>query len=135
MTYAGDMLSQFPGSPVADAGRLTACIDACFACAQTCNACADACLSEERNGLQTCIRLDLDCADQCIATGNAVTRQTAASVEILRSSLTACRDACQRCAEECAQHARHGMEHCATCARACRACEQACGDLLSALAA
>ena len=132
MSYALRMLETFPGTAVADRDALAACIDACFDCAQTCTACADACLAEDGD-LSSCIRLNLDCAAQTLATGQAVTRQMAANPQLLQTSLAACVDACTRCAEECEGHARHGMTHCAVCAEACRTCEQACNTLIAAL--
>jgi hypothetical protein len=85
--------------------------------------------------LLRCIRLDLDCADVCGATGRIVSRQTATDLQLLRAALEACARACQLCGDECERHGRHGMEHCAVCAQACRRCEQACRGLLSALGA
>ena len=58
--------------PAAHGGddALIHCIEACYDCAQTCTVCADACLGEEMvRDLVRCIRLDLDCADICAATG------------------------------------------------------------------
>lgn len=133
MSYATRMLTTYPGAASASADTLAICIDACFDCAQACTACADACLGEQQVAdLVRCMRLDLDCADQCLATGAAVTRQTA-DPQALRASLAACADACNRCATECEGHAKHGMEHCAVCAEACRRCEQACNALIAEL--
>lgn len=79
-----------------------------------------------------CIRMDLDCADICTATGSILIRQTATNTAITRAALEACRAACSACAEECEQHAgMHG--HCRTCGEACRRCEPACSALLTAL--
>ncbi len=103
------MLSTYPGRTSASTETLAVCIDACFAYAQACTACADACLSEQSVAeLVGFIRLDLDCADQCLATGAAVTRQTAADPQVLRASLAAYADACDRCATQYEGHARHG---------------------------
>src|SRR5215218_1566695 len=78
MTVAADMLRTSPSRIGYDAGDLAPCIEACFACAQTCTACADACLGEQDiQMLARCIRLDLDCADICSATGSILSRQTA----------------------------------------------------------
>ncbi|GAA4777178.1 four-helix bundle copper-binding protein [Citricoccus nitrophenolicus] len=116
-----------------DRQKLDECIQACFECAQTCTACADACLAEDMVAeLTRCIRLNLDCADICEATGRVLSRQTGNNAEVTRSLLAACRDACTACGEECAQHAdMHG--HCKVCAEACRRCEQACTELLASL--
>jgi uncharacterized membrane protein len=114
---------------------LARCIEQCFACALTCTSCADACLAEERvRELVRCIRLDLDCADMCEATGRLLTRQTSSEPQLTRNMLGVCAQACRTCAEECERHAQH-HEHCRVCAEACRRCEQACEDLLSSLGA
>lgn len=114
------------------AKELQDCIDACFSCVQACKLCADACLSEEMvASLVRCIRLNLDAADICLATGSAVTRLTQPSNRVLAAQLGACATACAVCAEECERHARH-HEHCAICAEECRVCEAACRRLLDA---
>lgn len=101
-------------------------IEACYDCAQSCIACADACLAEDMvKDLRQCIRLDLDCADVCVATGGIATRRTGSNEIVIRQMLDACMTACRLCAEECERHAdRH--EHCRICAESCRRCEQAC---------
>lgn len=98
----------------------------CFDCAQSCAACADACLGEPAlDELRQCIRLNLDCADICVATGMLGTRHTGADENITVQILAACADACRTCGNECARHAdRH--EHCRICAEVCRTCEHAC---------
>jgi len=83
--------------------------------------------------LAKCIRLCLDCADICGATGRVVSRQTEYDANVTRAILQACEQACRSCGEECAKHGEHGMEHCAVCAEQCRRCEQACADLLQAI--
>lgn len=107
---------------------LVRCIDECFACAQTCISCADACLAEESvQQLRQCIRLNLDCADLCAATGTLASRRTGSNEPVLRATLELCSMACRRCAEECERHAgKH--EHCKICGEACRRCERACTD-------
>jgi SAM-dependent methyltransferase len=113
--------------------ELVRCIEECFACAQSCTACADACLGEEDvAGLRKCIRLDLDCADLCTATGRILSRQTEPDTALLRTTVEACAQACRACAEECERHAQH-HEHCRVCAEACRRCEEACRSLLAAV--
>lgn len=135
MTYAQQMIQTHP-NPSMTGDAVTTCIDACFDCAQACTSCADACLGEQQPGMLTrCIRLDLDCADICDATGKIMSRQTASDPAMVRPALQACAEACRICAEECEQHAEHGMEHCRVCAEACRRCEQACNDLMGELAA
>jgi len=111
---------------------LAACIDACMECATTCTSCADACLAEEHvQHLVRCIRLNLDCADICAATGMILTRRTMRDETVLRAQLQACIAACRACGDECDTHASEmSMEHCRVCADACRRCEQACQALL-----
>jgi Domain of Unknown Function (DUF326) len=127
------MLDTHPWAGDVDRDILVRCIEECFSCAATCTSCADACLSEEMVGdLRKCIRLNLDCADICDATGRVLTRQTGYDAPTSKAQLEACREACRTCAEECERHA--GMhEHCRICAEACRRCEQACEQLLSAM--
>jgi hypothetical protein len=105
---------------------LVRCIEECFSCAQTCISCADACSGEEEaRMLRQCIRLDLDCADLCIATGTLASRRTGSNEAILKAAIELCAEACRNCAEECERHGEH-HEHCAICAEACRDCETAC---------
>jgi hypothetical protein len=102
----------------------------CFDCAETCAACADACLGEENvDDLRQCIRLNLDCADVCNATGSLGMRRTGSNDKAVELMLAACAEACRICGVECA---RHGIdhEHCRICASVCRECEQACVDAL-----
>jgi hypothetical protein len=112
-------------------GRVNAalirCIEACYDCAQTCTVCADACLGEEMVGeLRQCIRLDLDCADVCAATGQIASRRTGANELIVKRMIETCAEACRLCAEECEKH--RSMEHCRICAESCRRCEEACRE-------
>ena len=74
------------------------CVEECYGCAQTCIICADACLGEDMvQQLTQCIRLNLDCADMCAATGAAAMHRTGSNIEVLRAAiqarLQACRDA------------------------------------------
>ena len=116
-----------------DRQKLAECIEACFECAQTCTACADACLAEDMVAeLTRCIRLNLDCADICAASGRVLSRQTGNNAEVTRALLEACCDACKACGDECEKHAEM-HEHCKVCAEACRRCEQACTELLASL--
>jgi hypothetical protein len=127
------MFDSHPRARAATAEPLAKFPELCFDCAQTCTACADACLGEEMiDDLRLCIRLDLDCADICLATGNLGTRRTASDDKIVELALATCAEACRACGVECARHAtRH--EHCRICAEVCRACEQACIDALRSL--
>jgi hypothetical protein len=136
VSYAEQLIQTSPNRPTADQGALAACIKACVSCAQACTACADACLGEpDASVLVRCIRLNLDCADLCAATGAILSRQVAAEPSLLRAALQASKLACQLCGDECAEHARYGMAHCRVCEEACRHCEQACERLLEELKA
>ena len=125
-----EMISTHPDVQGSTADALLKCIEECYACAQTCIACADACLAEENVAkLRQCIRIDLDCADICAATGAMASRRTGSNEPVLAATIRACAEACARCAEECDKHA--GMhEHCRICAEACRRCEAACNEAL-----
>jgi hypothetical protein len=79
--------------------------------------------------LRQCIRLNLDCADVCAATGALGSRRTGANEATLRQLIEVCAVACRACGEECQRHARH-HEHCRVCAEACRRCEQACNKAM-----
>lgn len=128
-----DMLDSHPWPGHVDRDVLARCIEECFACAQACTSCADACLSEEKVAdLRKCIRLDLDCADICDATGRLLTRQTEYDAPMSKAMLQACREACATCGEECERHADM-HDHCRICAEACRRCQEACDALLSAM--
>jgi Domain of Unknown Function (DUF326) len=128
--YARDIMSTHPDVKGSVSEALVRCIDECFACAQACTACADACLAEDRVlQLKQCIRLNLDCADVCAATGALASRRTGSNEPILRQMLQTCAAACQVCGEECQRHAGH-HEHCRICAEACRRCAQACEEAL-----
>jgi uncharacterized membrane protein len=133
MSYARQLLDAYPGNINADAGLLTATIDALSDCAQACVADADADLHEQDLAeMVTCIRLCWDCADICTATMGVVSRQTAYDASITRPLLDACIAVCKSCGDECERHASH-HEHCRVCLQACRRCEQACRQLLDAL--
>jgi hypothetical protein len=126
------MLATHPRSPQTDPSALEACIRACYACAQSCTACADACLGEAKVAeLVRCIRLDLDCFDVCVSTGNVLSRQTEPDRDLVRAQLEACVAACRACGAECESHAEHHV-HCRVCAEACRHCEEACRQVLQA---
>ena len=133
MSYAQQMVETHPLQSPVDARKLAECIEACFDCVQACASCADACLNEDDpKSLSRCIRLDLDCADICDATGRMLSRQTAFDPEMARAAVEVCARACKLCGDECDQHASH-HEHCKVCAEACRRCENSCNELLQAL--
>ncbi len=140
MTHIAQMLDTHPRPTnlTGDRQALLDCIEACFDCAQSCTSCADACLGEQEHlpHLVRCIRLNLDCADICEATGRVLLRQTETDVTVLRAQLEACAAACRACGDECQRHAEGmGMEHCRVCAESCRRCAEACEKLLATLAA
>lgn len=128
-----EMLDTHPWAGNVDRETLANCIDECFSCANSCTSCADGCLSEEMVGdLRKCIRLNLDCADICSATGRVMTRQTGYDAPTSRAQVQACAEACRTCAEECERHADMHA-HCKICAGDCRRCQAACQELLSAM--
>ena len=133
MSYALQMLDSYPRTVNVDASVLAAAIHAISDCAQACTADTDADLSEQNLAeMVKCIRLCLDCADVCIATGRVISRQTEYDASLTRSLLEACVTACRSSGDECERHAAM-HEHCRVCAEACRRCEQACQQLLTAM--
>lgn len=130
--HAQEMIATHPHVAGRADAMLVRCIEECVACAQACTACADACLGEASVGeLTQCIRLNLDCADICVATGAVATRQTGSNQDTLRAMIATCSVACRMCGEECARHAGH-HRHCQICAVACTRCEEACRAALTA---
>src|SRR5690606_41702031 len=104
----GEMIRTHPRRPPVDEQALQQCIELCFSCSQTCTSCADACLAEPKvEELVRCIRLNLDCADICGATGRLLTRLTDPEPALLRQALAACAEACRVCGDECAKHGSH----------------------------
>jgi hypothetical protein len=131
---ARQMLDYYPRELNVDRSLFVQCIEACYDCAESCTQCADDCLGEESvQELTTCIGLNLDCADICIATGRVVSRQTGFDANVTGAIVRACIAACRSCGDECELHAAHGMEHCRVCAEECRRCELACQELLSGI--
>jgi hypothetical protein len=124
--HAAEMIASHPHVQGHTNDALVRCIEACFECAQSCTACADACLGESTVAeLTQCIRLNLDCADVCQATGSLASRRTGSDESLLKTMLQACAEACRRCGDECSRHAQH-HRHCAVCAASCKRCEDAC---------
>jgi hypothetical protein len=127
------MLDQHPLGKETAHDLLSSCIEACYDCGLACNTCADACLAEpDVSAIAGCIRLNLDCADLCLATGRVLSRQVQPEGGVLRALIDACVAACQVCGVVCETHGEH-HEHCRVCAEACRRCEAACVDLLEAM--
>lgn len=133
--HASEIISTHPDVKGQVNEALARCIDDCFDCAQSCISCADACLGEQTvQNLKQCIRLNLDCADICVATGSIATRRTGSNEALIRTTLEACALACRLCGEECEKHAGD-HEHCRICAEACRRCETACQDAVQTVGA
>jgi hypothetical protein len=133
MSYARPMLDSYQNTTSADAALLAAAIDAISDCTQACIADTDADLSEQNlTEMVRCIRLCVDCADVCAATGAVLSRPAGYDAEVARPLLQACVAICNSCGDECERHARM-HEHCRVCAEACRRCEQACRQLADAL--
>ena len=107
------MFRSHPEKP-AHSEAMSRCIDACFSCVETCTACADACLSErDVSHLVACIRLNLDCAAVCNATGNIMARSNKAGHrQLLEAQLANCIAFCRACADECGRHGEM-HQHCA----------------------
>jgi hypothetical protein len=132
MSHARQMLDSYPRTVNVDPSVLAAAIDAISACAQACTADTDADLSEQNLAeMVKCIRLCLDCADICTATGGIISRLAEDDPSATRPLLEACVAICKTCGDECARHVHY--EHCRVCEQACRRCERACRELLAAL--
>lgn len=107
MSTVKQMVNTHPQPSQVDQSALIACIEECYTCAQTCTACADACLGESQvQQLVRCIRLNLDCFDACVTTGNMLSRQTEPDWAMLRAQVEACAAACRACGAECENHAQ-----------------------------
>ena len=132
-TDVSELLATHPRPSEVDREVLARCIAECYDSARSCTICVDANLAEEDVAeMRRCIRLCLDCADVCIATGSMVSRQTEYEAEPARAAVESCRQSCSTCAEECERHAQH-HEHCRLCAESCRRCEAACAAVLNAI--
>ena len=133
MTAVRAMFQTHPEKP-SHSEVMSRCIDTCFNCVETCSACADACLSEKHlESLISCIRLNLDCAAVCAATGSIMSRANKVGHrQLLEAQLTTCIAYCRACADECARHASM-HKHCDVCAKACRACAEACTNMLATM--
>jgi hypothetical protein len=133
MSYARQMLDSHQSAPSVDPALLAAAIDAINDCAQACIADTDADLGEQDiTEMVRCIRLCLECADVCAATGGVISRPASYDAEVARPLLQACVAICNSCGDECERHA-HMYAHCRVCAEACRRCERACRELADAM--
>ncbi len=133
MTAVRAMIRSHPERP-SHAEAIGRCIDACFACVETCTACSDACLSEPHvDKLVSCIRLNLDCAAVCAATGSIASRANKLGHrQLMEAQITTCIAYCRACAAECARHAEM-HKHCAVCAQTCSDCVDACLAMLNTM--
>ena len=133
MTALTDMLQSHPQKPTTHMNEISAAIDACFEAEKITTICADACIAEkEFEMLRECIRLDLDCADICSATGRLIARQAQPKPDLWRAALQACIEVCRACAAECGKHADR-FEHCRITKECCERTMQACQRALDAL--
>jgi hypothetical protein len=133
MHHMREMIGTHPSVQGSTNDTLIQCLEECYSCAQSCTSCADACLAEEKvAALRQCIRLNLDCADVCRATGTLATRRTGTNEQTIVAMLEACELACRLCAEECEKHASM-HEHCRICAEHCRRCEKACNEAIRSI--
>jgi hypothetical protein len=71
------------------------------------------------------MRLSLDCADVCSATGALGSRWTGSNELVLKRMIETCAEACRVCREECEMHTIE-HEYCYVCADACHECERFC---------
>lgn len=109
-----------PNAVLIEAGRHA------MLCSLFCTSCADACLAEDMDMAQ-CIRDCLDCSTICAATAQISVRRTAQNIDVMRSQLQACIQACEICAAECG---KHDNPHCELCAKMCRECADDCRKAL-----
>jgi len=89
-----------------------AAIEALEECVHACQDCAS---HDIRHGgeMAACALINLDCADICAATLNAMARHSAHHGDFAKLAAHICRE----CAAECA---KHDHEHCKRCATACQ---------------
>ena len=96
---------------------------ACNDCAAACLQCATLCLKEDNpKRMASCILLDMECADMCRHTVQAIARGDSHCHEI---SLL-CAEICEKCADECS---KHDIDHCQHCAETCKRCAVACRSM------
>lgn len=96
---------------------------ACNDCAAACLQCATLCLKElNLVPLVKCILLDMECADMCRHTSQAIARGDSH----LHAISLLCAEICEKCAVECGQHA---MNHCQHCCETCKRCAVACRSM------
>ena len=104
-------------------------VEILVACARECRLCAQACQDEdEAAALETCIRLNQDCADICALGADLLRRHSVFHARLCGL----CAEACEACAEECGRHPE--LDHCRECAEMCRRCEETCRNMAMAAA-
>ncbi len=97
-------------------------IDELFLCAAQCTHCFDGCaIEKEKEQLERCMMLDLDCAELCRLTGHLLERNSESAGKFVKL----CGEICMDCANECA---KHQYEHCQHCAAVCRQCAEMCKE-------
>lgn len=97
-------------------------LKACLISLEDCHHCLDKSLIEEDLSLmKDCVRFVRECANICMYTIDALTRQSSFDQNIV----SLCAEICERCADACEKHAH---EHCQQCSHACRACAKACRE-------
>ena len=97
---------------------LTSCIEAVEEALHASQHCAS---HDIREGHTGCALINLDCADACAATLNALARHSAHHGDFC----ALCAHLCDEAASECEKHADQ-HEHCRMCAEACRKCAAEC---------
>lgn len=102
---------------------LKECIEACEEAIHACQSCAAA---DIREGSSNCALINLDCADICSATMNALARGS----EHHGDFCALCAHICRECAAVCAMHAKEHA-HCAQCQSACERCAAECDKHVS----
>lgn len=98
--------------------HLQSCIEALEECIHACQTCAAA---DIREGSSQCALINLDCADICSATMNAMARGSEHHGDFCKLAAHICR----QCANACAAHANEHA-HCAKCQAACERCATEC---------
>src|SRR5260370_22245503 len=99
ISYARQMPDTYDPTLNLDPGLLAAAIDAAGDCAQACTADTDADLSETNLAdMVKCLRLCLDCTDDCSATAAVLTRLPEYDPGATRPLLAACVAICKSCA-------------------------------------
>lgn len=103
---------------IAEQDNKQTCIEACEEAIHACQTCAAA---DIREGRSQCALINLDCSDICIATMNALARNSPHHGDFC----ALCAHICRQCAAACAPHAKEHA-HCAACQAACEKCAVEC---------